>query len=362
MQRKMKKITLNTPLLAVSGVAISVFLLWLSTRHGTSSDGSYTAVEVSSGLYKLEIPFKSSPIEVKYELPPKTHYIKLEGALLFAHGCSHSAGDMWPKSKECPECLGLPEETAIRKTALKRGFAIIAISSMDRSTKCWTQGDIERVAIALSIVLNHTDLKDAPLYALGASSGGSFILTLASLPYPKFTAICSQIMSLHPAEQAMESEIKRSVLHHYPSTLFVHMSRDVRTAQAVNESMSVLTKHKISTKEIKIDPSPMTPEYLFKAIGDEVPIDQSRAIFEAFVKNKVIDGKGFLVEDPRSSDKWKDAIESLPFYNKLRLEPDESPIAEELNVLWGYHEIISSTTEAMLDWFGLRRNSTAAGL
>ena len=54
------------------------------------------------------------------------------GLLLLAHGCSHTAYDWWDKTENCPLCLGLPEERTIVKTALERGYTVIAISSQDR--------------------------------------------------------------------------------------------------------------------------------------------------------------------------------------------------------------------------------------
>lgn len=37
--------------------------------------------------------------------------------------------------------------------------------------------------------------------------------------------------------------------------------------------------------------------------------------------------------------------------DKLRLAPDISPLSEILNLAYAQHEIVSDTTDAMLDWF-----------
>ena len=40
--------------------------------------------------------------------------------------------------------------------------------------------------------------------------------------------------------------------------------------------------------------------------------------------------------------------------------PGRSPIFEELNVAWASHELISDTTDSMLDWFERAANSKTA--
>jgi predicted alpha/beta-hydrolase family hydrolase len=332
-------------------IGLVIIFAWLAMnrraqpKHGII-ESSHLHIE-SIGFFSQEMPFEGSLIEVKYQIPPG----QVKGLLFLAHGCHHSAGDFWPKSPLCPKCLGLPEEIRIRKAAMRRGYAVVAISSTDRENRCWRgEEDVARVAHALTSLQNQTRLKGLPLYGLGASSGGMFVLMLASHSAPRFTAITSQIMALYPAEEEMELRIRHSS-HPYPPTLFVHMPRDEMTARAVSECMTVLTNHNISTKEIQIKPSPLTPSYLFDSIGEEVPLEQSEAIFQAFKKHNLIDDRGFLIHNPRLSLPWREALDSLPFHQSLRLDPDASPIFEELNVLWAMHEIISISTEEVIDWF-----------
>lgn len=110
-----------------------------------------------------------------------------------AHGCDHSATDFWPQSEirmgrhigvrtGCPRCIGLPEEMAIVNSALKANMFVVAISSRSR---CWslgggTTGDGDRVGRVLRHLIKRELPKGAklPLYAFGASSGGSFVQVL----------------------------------------------------------------------------------------------------------------------------------------------------------------------------------------
>ena len=109
------------------------------------------------------------------------------GTVYISHGCAHAASNYWPKSADCPECEGLPEELSHVWQALKKGYAggwvggraggqaapwsvarvaacawqrccrccrptcaaaapllyaaaVLAVSSLDRATGCWSWG------------------------------------------------------------------------------------------------------------------------------------------------------------------------------------------------------------------------------
>ncbi len=84
-----------------------------------------------------------------------------------------------------------------------RGYVVIAISSADRKgSKCWDTSspdseDGKKIAKILNDFLANEGLSDKPLYALGASSGGAFVLGVL----PKLIAlngIVAQIMAVPP--------------------------------------------------------------------------------------------------------------------------------------------------------------------
>lgn len=63
---------------------------------------------------------------------------KPKGVLFVAHGCSHQGSDFWLPSPRCRHCLGLPEELRVTEMALRRGYAVVAVSSYNRDgDKCW---------------------------------------------------------------------------------------------------------------------------------------------------------------------------------------------------------------------------------
>jgi len=153
--------------------------------------------------------------------------------LLLFHGCGHSATDFFPPTFACPHCAGLPEEVAIARAALARRWAVIALSSVDRTRKCWGHADQVSVRAALEHVRAAESLPAAPLFGLGASSGGFFVMSLACSI--DFAAISPQIAALP------WTTLHRCVLRgRYPPTAFVHMPRDARTATAVAAAVKVL--------------------------------------------------------------------------------------------------------------------------
>jgi hypothetical protein len=53
--------------------------------------------------------------------------------LVIFHGCSHNTSDGWPYDPlGCSECVGLPEEVAHTKQALRMGYAVLAVESRSR--------------------------------------------------------------------------------------------------------------------------------------------------------------------------------------------------------------------------------------
>ena len=58
--------------------------------------------------------FKEGNTEYVVQKPPGL----VKGLVFLAHGCSHASTDLWPKSENCKECIGLP----IERTIVARGL------------------------------------------------------------------------------------------------------------------------------------------------------------------------------------------------------------------------------------------------
>ncbi|PNW71221.1 hypothetical protein CHLRE_16g692650v5 [Chlamydomonas reinhardtii] len=311
-------------------------------------------------------------VEVVWQLPA-AGAAAAKGVVFLAHGCSHGAVDFWPKSAGCPQCTGLPEEMNITLHVLTRGYAAVAISSYDRRmSRCWQnmwgsrdeilnsasdQADFTRVETALKALLARERLEAAPLFAFGASSGGGFVLGLPPVMPGVFSGVAAQIMGGAPKhfeayERARETD---SVVSHWPPTALVHMPRDGHIGTLVGMNLQELKALKIPHLEIQIPPQPLTPLYMVQRCAPEVDEATSKAIYEALKAADYLDAEGFLRHNPRLAPDWRLILQraNVPGVTsgKLRLEPDLSPLAEELNHLYGAHEISSESTTDLLDWW-----------
>lgn len=287
--------------------------------------------------------------EAMWEFPRGTR--SPVGILAVFHGCSHSATDFFAPSRKCSSCLALPEEVRITNAALAQGYVVLAISSTDRHThRCWNlEVDGPMVKDALEAFRFVHSLPEAPLVALGASSGGAFALMLPSL-VPNIKAVVSQIMAIPPA---MLPDTKM------PPTLFVHMPRDQRTAGLVKKCVRQLVRRGVASAEIEVSPTKPSASFFLQRIERLTPAAADQ-LHGALKKAGLLDSEGHLADDPRRTN-WREVLRAEP--NLMALLPgpsasgppdslvaDQSAVAEALNVAWAMHEIVSDQIEATLQW------------
>lgn len=238
-------------------------------------------------------------VEYVYQLPGVKGVV---GVVFLAHGCSHSSTDWWPQGSFCASCLGLPVELTLVRFALSLGYAVIAVSSSNRSHKCWMNTDRDRVSATLNIFYANNLQKDysIPLYMVGASSGGAFVASLAqsNTLQAKVGAICVQINSARKPTAV--------------PTLFVLMDRDEATLQDVREKAAAgfFAEHRV----LLCRPKTVTPNYLFSmgAVRSEAA---SSAVHRALLRHGLLDRNTFfLLDDPRRSS-WR----QVPYCTILQL-------------------------------------------
>ncbi len=294
------------------------------------SAGMASAQELSGTYETIE------GVEAVWQLPPR----EPRGLILLAHGCHHGAPDFWPHSPSCPACIGLPEERMIVGAVITRGWAAIALSSADRHDhRCWEfEVDGPRAVRALAAFRRAHGLSQKPIAALGASSGGAFVLQLAAdMP---LTAIVPQIMAIPPhmlRPHAEGGKGGRGAV--FPPTLFVHMGRDERTAERVRRCINHLHASGSRAAEIVCSPLPITPHFFSSRITGLAPAD-SKEMFAAFRANGLLLDDGHLRDDPRRS-RWREVVQASSVAPRLpgvapgvadSLEPDRSAISEVCHV------------------------------
>eukprot|EP00927_Polykrikos_kofoidii_P000899 TRINITY_DN10338_c0_g1_i1.p1 TRINITY_DN10338_c0_g1~~TRINITY_DN10338_c0_g1_i1.p1 ORF type:complete len:360 (-),score=57.10 TRINITY_DN10338_c0_g1_i1:55-1134(-) len=335
------------------GTAVTGVLFFASvTVQGTAA----TSGEDRRPKYARVPP---SNIEVVWQQPHKGKEIK--AVLFVAHGCQHQGTDIvtekgkdgWELSacstSNSGSCLGLPEELRLREVARNRGYLVMAASGGSGSMSCWHPGDESWVVSAISHVYKAEGLESSvPLYALGASSGGFFVGTLArhvtskKLPksFPQLRCIVPQIMSIQPQRNPLP-------------TLFVHMPKDTRTASKVRDSMEEIRKKNVVVAELLIHELPVTEGFFADHLGVQGKItrDAAKDIVEALKEAQLLNDAGLLKADPRSSA-WRQAIRPVLVKHGIAdgLEADRSVIAELMNVLWAKHEFSSAEASSMLDF------------
>lgn len=322
----------------------ALFLIMSAVANATSPPSSGTLASAAEAMWQL--PSNSPP----------------RGLFFLAHGCSHSATDFFfPPTLES-KCLALPEEVKIVDDALKAGYAVLAISSNDRDThRCWvpeTDGPIVKEAIA-KFISDQGLPATLPIVALGASSGGAFVLMLPAL-VPQIKAVVSQIMGIPPG----------MLPDKMPPTQFVHMTRDQRTAALVHKDAKKLKQSGVSVSIIDVEPQKPTADFFSRKIP-RLSAETAAQLHGALKKGGLLDGNGFLAADPRGSS-WREAMESsagiaaaLPGPHPKgppdTLRSDESAVSEVLNVAWARHEIVADTMAETLRWLEAVVHGKGAG-
>ncbi|KAK3237719.1 hypothetical protein CYMTET_52226, partial [Cymbomonas tetramitiformis] len=293
--------------------------------------------------------------------------------LFFAHGCYHSATDMWGNSKVCPECEsglnGLIEEKRIRQTALGRGYVVVAMNSGDReNNRCWqeefddTNVDLERVTLALQTLMQREQsLSQLPLYVFGAGSGGTFA---SMLPHRM------QIAGVLLMNVALRHAVATAHSQHgnFPQTLFLSFDTDKHLNSHIERSISALKVQRIRTGKLQVTSHRLTAEYfstrtdgfIWPPFSAPLSYDILRTLIQAGLVTEV----GDIKHDPRTSP-WPQVLRADPVMQKQynlsssSLDPENSVIGQQLRIAYGKHQLFHDDFVMALEWLeGLKETFT----
>ncbi|XP_024370496.1 uncharacterized protein [Physcomitrium patens] len=272
--------------------------------------------------------------EYVYQVPPSPRAV-----IFLAHGCNCKATFFWDKHPECQTCCGAPEERAFVIEALRKSYALIAISSQN---ECWQKEDSRRAKLVLESWIDEFTLTELPLLGLGASSGGYFISSFAKVV--RFDAIVVMI-----AEGRFQS-VPDSL---YPPVLFVHMIKDEMRAKKIRERIPVLRKAGIEADEIQCKEIKISDDFFAKRIP-YIDVPTSTRLREFFLQSEYLDKRGHLKMDGRLM-KWKAEMRSKGGQELLETLSRKSGnwehhICEELNVAFSFHEFTSRPTGKIIAW------------
>ena len=282
----------------------------------------YTVIRAENNLSLDGIINKLGDTEYVYQVPGAASLnnpaAAVSAVLFLAHGCSHSATDWWPPTPSCPTCIGLPVEMSIVQKALRRNMLVVAVSSFDRSHKCWSSPDIQAVTNVLAALYQQHFQFDTtptdptasqssiapPLFMLGASSGGSFVGTLSQTKTLReaglrAAAICVQISAL------------RTVSDHLPPTVFTLMSRDRRTMRLVESRLLAGNSGGgggggLPSPSLlqRVEEQAVSPSFMLDH-GGVSSVESSVAIHTALLQAGLIHSRSHMLkDDPRTTD-WR---------------------------------------------------------
>ncbi|KAI3435834.1 hypothetical protein D9Q98_001892 [Chlorella vulgaris] len=295
---------------------------------------------------------------------------KVKGTCIFIHGCKHDPYSWFYRSKACPQCTGLPEEVSHSKQCLARGYAVLALMSLNREyrSRCFSSsggpGSNDQ-ASARDLIVRFTQdagLTRRPKYMFGISSGASFAIKFPMTMY--IEGVVSEVnMPWEKAWGATNGHGKLKVP--FPPTAFYMMQRDLQTKRQIEKAVQLLNRNGVNSDFVFIPARAVTPDFLAKRSVFISP-QQSGAIYAALVKSKVISKAGDVLYDVRVNRKWvKQLNAALPWLKRagfnFNLISDESQIWQELNLAWAWHEIVSDHVRATLAWLetGGRANLNA---
>jgi hypothetical protein len=390
-------------------VLMSVFLIF--EAFVLVREKSRVSDDVLQGTYVIKDD-EVGPVEYVYQYPPLSNLDASIGVLFVAHGCSHAATDFWPNFQySCPKCNGLPVEKSIVLEALTRDYIVVAATASDLDTRCWSnEVDIPRVIRVIEAVREKIHLPaNVPNFLIGASSGGSFVGSLAvrmnqqalelHKPHLKVSGVNVQISSLQ-RELWKQNTIESGLM---PAVHFVHMSRDTRTTGIISEFLERVKKmenavvvedkgevdaeheneqlsdsdwykeykSQMQTKNFQAGVEPrlfmrsiakpraLTPELLVNRGYKVVPSYRiAHHLVQAFTEDGVLDKDGMLLHNPRSDEiNWRDTVyRAIPDAIRQHgdsLVADQSPLSEIMNMAYAQHEFTDEFIQHTLDFFEL---------
>ena len=336
---------LNFNNLAIGAFGLIAFFLLATCHSGPailpsislSSSSAQDAIRQDYHVYSKVLSPKREVLngtEFVYQVPANPRAV-----LFLAHGCNCKATFFWDKHVECPTCSGAPEERAFIIKALRKSYAVIAISSRG---ECWRK-EYSLVKFILESWIDRFDLVELPLLGLGASSGGYFLSSFAKVV--KFDAIVLMI-----AEGRFQT-IPDST---YPSVLFVHMVKDEARAARIQEIIPFLRKAGIEADEIQCKEVNITHNFFAKRIPYMDP-SMSVELRGLLLRTGCLDNRGYLKMDGRQLELKREmslAKGGQNLVDSLSLLSDdwENHIREELNVAFAYHEFTSLPSRKIIGW------------
>lgn len=305
---------------------------WLKSGPRVSNTQSSTSLD-SRSLYQSS-PFQTASIagvHVEYKIPDNRHDIV--GVALLFHGCQQNATD-WSQ---------LPEHRQIVFHLLKQRLGIIAFTSRDRVTGCWSTRfpsehnlDASAVIKSLHLWLSAVSIPaDIPMYAIGISSGASFLTVLAqSVQLPH---LHSQALYMSAGNQ----RALRDATGQFPNTLFVYLLSDNHYAsvEMVTTSKHILSQRNVQNLgELPLDAVTFEPDTFHKR-EPRISLEHSHQLYDV---SKNYRGKAMEFAIRTSTNAASERIrESVQLQRAVR---------QITRIVSGAHEVSGTHADLVTKW------------
>jgi hypothetical protein len=179
--------------------------------------------------------------------------------------------------------------------------------------------------------------------------GGSFAF--------EFAYVSRQVFSIHVLGVCVQISSGRHRLDYSDykvPVLFVHMTRDKRTAAAVGKAVRALVLADSKAEQRRCAPKSLKDGDFFFSHGEALTLEDSRTLTAALLRaGYIAQESGLLKQEPRMSD-WREIAQAaLPHIVPLvdSLVADRSPLAELMNLAWASHEITDEHIGDVLEFF-----------
>lgn len=229
--------------------------------------------------------------ENHYFMLPKT-FRKAKGVLIVLHSCKRSG----------LEFFHLPEDRILAQDALKQGLAVLALTSQDRDSGCFTQKDVSWVGNVVDEWARTHGLETVSRYGLGMSSGGSFLFFVHKELKLESMVVYNTPQGFLPADIEDRAMIP---------TAFVTMPRDKLMLKEMRSNYNELVQKEIPSQIFRVSPRPFTKS-LCTGRFPEMLANDCDSFFELLQKDysQLLDKDGFVAED-LISGQWQTLFETL---------------------------------------------------
>lgn len=205
-----------------------------TSNFKSSHTAPFSSLHPESPFHKVYRTAQIKGVHVAYHNPFTDK--SLRGVALLFHGCLQDAKDWFQ----------LPEHRNIAAHLLHNRLALLAITSENRVTACWStrfpahqNSDAERVNIVTHQWLtDHHISPQTPLIGVAISSGATMLSVLAASQF--LPALASQVLYISPGNM----RAFHNATSNYPNTLFVHVMADhyYASPSAIESARSILLK------------------------------------------------------------------------------------------------------------------------